>query len=194
MPRTANRMTAADVNNPKPAREVVGLGLERVRKITADRVVGELSPMSPDEPTRWLFDLYGLITEVKVEPGTYGHYNRWVGEFRTVHIEDGSILESANLILPPIADDLAVVEWKKQGKTGGNVLLALRLGVMPPPPPKPGREPSEAGYVYTCRNINPHAGASPLDMLYAAANPDPDTRNKTPAPPRPEADDGASAA
>jgi len=54
------------------------------RKITSESVVGKITQdmmPGPNEPTAWLYTVFGEIEKLSVESGTYGDFIRLEGEF-----------------------------------------------------------------------------------------------------------------
>ena len=147
---------------------------ERTKKLTMQRVVGSLPFMSQTAPKEWLADFYCYVTGSKEEDSPYGHYYRWLGEFRSVHCSTGEVLKAANAIFPGIASSMIEAAYvganKPGGASDGNVMLAFRLGREPDwgsdekGNPRPN---NKTGYRYIMQDIVAPSQRSPLDLLYA---------------------------
>lgn len=149
----------------------------RAKKLTIDRVAGDrLTNMlkekiegSKEQGVRWLADFYCFVTGTKRETSPYGDYYRWLGDFKSLNIATGEVLQSANAIFPGIASDLIEAAYVGGNNIGGeaaNVMLAFRVGIECCNPDRANK----SGYEFRLQDIVRPSTRSPLDMLYEEAN------------------------
>lgn len=167
-----------------------------LNKITMKAIGAQPAPHTV-ESAEVLAHVFGKANGYDTGSTNYGFYDKFHGEFEAVNLRTGEVFAAANLLCPPIMENLIKQALKDAGAEGGKignkathekdvagkdaqapVLFAFAVGVKPTPK-KEGARDSGSGYEYTVSVLTPSKRSDALESLRAISD---GARKTLPAP------------
>lgn len=126
-----------------------------VKTLTIKELGFEFKPHSVEE-RQDLMRVVGIGLGTKAGNGTYGEYNKILGEFEATNMVSGEVVKSNQLILPGDTGDMAVLALTSgQAKM---VEIAVEIAVIP-------SDRSARGYTFVSKNLMAKGAESGLAAL-----------------------------
>lgn len=150
-------------------RETSASGNPLLKKLSAKIIMGDIKigqkfilEQGGDKGQVDLFQIMGNATDTKVGESNFGKWTALIGQFRSVNMFTGEVLEAAKVFLPGILEEMILGKMAGQGSEGRGVLFAFTVGI------KLDETPNSAkGYTYYAKPLVHPQADDPFQKLIA---------------------------